>query len=149
MINQLLIALRIADEAHEGQMYGERKYQEHLSEVDDFVMAHFRNKVGFEEMIDLRCVAILHDVIEDTHVTATQLVAAGLNQEIVDAVVAITKVEGELYEDYIWRVSNNPLAVRVKRCDTAANLMNSLKEFNANRIRKYTKQLTLLGGGLF
>jgi GTP diphosphokinase / guanosine-3',5'-bis(diphosphate) 3'-diphosphatase len=43
--------------------------------------------------------AVLHDVVEDTDVTLDQLVAEGFAPEVLNAVVALTKLPGESRHD--------------------------------------------------
>lgn len=68
-----------------------------------------------------RTVALLHDVLEDTAVTEVEL-REMFDTAIVDAVVAITRREGESPEAYYARVRENPLARRVKLADIHDNL---------------------------
>lgn len=156
MKRQLDIAVELAVEAHMRQMYGKLPYIAHLYEVDQLVIQAYADpnrshsdpysKEAGDEMDMLRSIAYLHDIIEDTDTTEYDLLEAGICQEVVDAVIKMTKVKGESYSDYIVEVKSNELARKVKLCDTAANLMNSIKEGNTKRINKYTKQIQLLGG---
>lgn len=154
--SQLTKAAKIAIKAHGDQMYGELPYMAHLFEVDQMVVKMYKPKNlkpsepysarDGDEMDCLRAIAFLHDVLEDTDVTPMDLHRLGIHDDVIDAVIAVTKVDGESYEDYIKEVRKNPLALKVKLCDTSANLMNSIKEGNTKRINKYTKQIQLLGG---
>lgn len=72
-------------------------------------------------------VGVLHDVIEDTKLTADDLRKAGFSTEIVEAIVAISKVEGEDYDVYLKRVINNRLAKVVKLADLTHNLSDLKK----------------------
>lgn len=67
-------------------------------------------------------VAVLHDVIEDTDVTADALIAAGFSNEIVTMVEVLTRRAAERYEDYILRVKRYPMAAEVKLADLEHNL---------------------------
>ena len=67
-------------------------------------------------------VAVLHDLLEDTAVTASDLRLAGYPEEVVDAVVTLTRVAGETYDAFIDRVMKNQLAARVKVADIEDNL---------------------------
>lgn len=149
-------AVELAIEAHKDQKYGDKPYIYHLAQVDNLVTRVYKPKglkdsepyakeIG-DEMDNLRALAFLHDIVEDTDVDAQQLLDAGISKEVVYAIVAISKVDGEKYEHYIERVKLNELARKVKLCDTSANLMNSILEGNTKRITKYTKQIQLLGG---
>ena len=80
-----------------------------------------------------RIVAVLHDVLEDTSVTAAQLRAEGFSEEILTAIECLTRGEGESYENFIERSKSNALARRVKLADIEDNM-------NICRIRNITDQ---------
>ncbi|PYC60946.1 phosphohydrolase, partial [Streptomyces tateyamensis] len=63
----------------------------------------------------------LHDVLEDSPVTADQLLAAGVPAEVVAAVRAVTKVAGEEYLERVRAVTADRLATLVKISDNAHN----------------------------
>lgn len=73
----------------------------------------------------LRLVAILHDVLEDSSWGPTQLLANGIPKEVVDAVIALTKLNSETYMEYIDRLSENELARKVKIADLNDNIARS------------------------
>lgn len=64
---------------------------------------------------------LLHDILEDTELTAADLEEAGVGGEVIDAVVAVTRTEGTSYDDYLGQVLRNPVAVLVKIADNAHN----------------------------
>lgn len=68
-----------------------------------------------------KAVAWLHDVLEDTPATENVLRGIGMPEEVVLAVVAMTKTPGENYADYLERVFANDLALVVKLADIQAN----------------------------
>jgi hypothetical protein len=68
---------------------------------------------------------VLHDVLEDTSVTVDQLHEAGLDDDVIDVVVAMTHRPDQTYEQYIEQVALNPLAREVKLADLADNLANN------------------------
>lgn len=70
-----------------------------------------------------QCVALLHDVIEDSDTTADDLRADGFPEEVVLAVVALSREEGETYAEFIERVVLNPLARRIKILDVEDNMI--------------------------
>lgn len=141
-------AIQFAKEAHKAQMYGEHPYIYHLAQVDRLVtQTQGRNAIEVGDRMDnLRAIAFLHDVVEETGTTIEDLYDAGFNEEVVQAVGMLTKVDGESYREYIEGVLTNKFATIVKLCDTSANLMNSIMEGNVYRINKYSKQIQLLGG---
>lgn len=106
-------ALKIATAAHKGQKrkYNGEDYIEHPKRVSIRVMGE-----------TAKVVAILHDVIEDTKVTAQDLLDAGFSDEIVEAVVALTKIEGESYKKFVRRAAKNKIARLVKIADVEDNM---------------------------
>ena len=69
-----------------------------------------------------KIVALLHDTLEDTALTAADLRCAGFSEEIVQAVCCLTRGQKEDYMDYIARICENALAARVKYADLQDNL---------------------------
>ncbi len=76
-----------------------------------------------EQMTDeyTTCIALLHDVIEDSNLTLKQL-EQSFPPKVTEAVSVLTRDFDMAYMDYIRLVSENPLAVRVKLADLEHNL---------------------------
>lgn len=76
------------------------------------------------EEINMKIVGLLHDLLEDTIITADDLKEVGFNSKIIEALLLITKMDDESYEDYINRVldSNNLTAINVKKVDMEHNM---------------------------
>ncbi len=70
---------------------------------------------------ELKAVALLHDVLEDTDVTVEDLAAAGLPKAVIDGVIAMTKRPGDDYSAAVARAARHPLARAVKAADIADN----------------------------
>lgn len=94
-------------------------------------------------------VALLHDVLEDTEVTADMLTEYGLPAHLLASVVAITHAPNEPNVDYWARVRQDERATRVKLADIAHNTaperMSPLDE--ATRLRltdKYRRAIIAL-----
>jgi (p)ppGpp synthase/HD superfamily hydrolase len=87
-----------------------------------------------------KAVAWLHDVLEDTDANIGDL-ASVFPDEIVDAVMAITKREGQDYQQYLEQVAASPLAKAVKIADIKHNLSDSP---TLKQIEKYRKALEYL-----
>ena len=105
-------ALLIATTAHSGQKRRNgSSYILHCIRV--------MNQVDTEEE---KAVAILHDTLEDSSYKAKELVSLSIPKEIVEAVVDLTKKENEDYDEYIARVANNKLAVKIKLADLKDNM---------------------------
>lgn len=55
------------------------------------------------------CVALLHDVVEDTQVTIEEL-EKDFPREVTDALRLLTRKEGTDYYDYVRAIRKNPVA---------------------------------------
>ncbi|MBQ6190411.1 MAG: hypothetical protein IJK45_09595 [Bacteroidaceae bacterium] len=95
-----------------------------------------------------KMVALMHDLVEDTDVDEAFLRSYGIPEDMVDAVISLTKREGEDYMDFIDRVSNDSLAREVKIADLEDNMditrLYDLKEEDLRRLQKYHKAWRLL-----
>lgn len=89
---------------------------------------------------DLKPVALLHDILENTGCTVRNLAVAGMHQCVIDAVVALTKPKDQSYFDYIHRMEN-PMAIAVKIADIRHNMSDSPNE---DRRKKYPRALEYL-----
>ena len=69
-----------------------------------------------------RMAAVLHDVVEDTDVTLSDLASEGFPIEVVAAIQALTKMPGEGRIDAAHRAAANPLARAVKLADVTYNM---------------------------
>lgn len=134
-INEYELAYNIASKAHKGQKdKGGEDYFKHPLTVS--------NKLSGEKD---KIVALLHDVIEDTDVTVNDLREAGFSDEVVLAVSVITKKADEDYEEYLNRVKQNPIALRVKIADMEHNSdisrIKNPTEKDLKRLEKYRIRL--------
>ena len=88
-----------------------------------------------------RSAALLHDVIEDSPITAEELLAEGIPSDVVEAVQALTKEEGEDYMAFVVRAKQNPIAAKVKLADIEDNIdvlrLASVDDSDLERVRKY------------
>lgn len=93
-------------------------------------------------------VALLHDVIEDSEYTAEDLINNKIPADVVEAVQCLTKANGESYDEFIKRVTNNKLALKVKKADIEDNInvlrLNTLSNKDLERIAKYHKAWSFL-----
>lgn len=90
-----------------------------------------------------QAVSLLHDVIEDSDVTAEDLRADCFPEVVIEAVVALTRRSGESYMAFIERLKPNELARKVKLADIEDNLnvlrLVELNEQDLLRVQKYHK----------
>lgn len=116
----------------------------HLGQRDKMGCAYFQHPMR----VAMRCttdeqkmVALLHDVIEDCNVTATDLLVEGFPREVVNGILAVTKQDGESYADFIARAKQNELGRIVKLHDLEDNLdifrLDTLSTEMAERYSKY------------
>lgn len=132
-------ASEISQIAHKDQKYGEHDYWiRHVCAVER------KTKELFNTDFDLMIISQLHDVIEDSDEFSNKDVYEVFGKEISEAVIAITKEQGESRNQYIKRVKQNELALKVKICDTVCNLEESIKIQDAKRIIRYSEQLAKL-----
>lgn len=123
MTEQTDLAARIATKAHKGQTRWDKKVP-YITHPQAVARSIIEADIYNEEHV---AAAWLHDVLEDTDVTAQDLVGQGVDRCVVDAVIALTKREGvENYVDYILRVAANDVARVVKMYDLKHN-MSDLK----------------------
>ncbi len=105
-------ALEIATEAHAGQKdLGGVDYILHPIAVS--AICHGK---------EAKVAALLHDVIEDTGVTAEDLLAKGIPKDIVEAVVLVSKTVDFKETEYFKQIKENPIAREVKMADLLHNL---------------------------
>ena len=132
-MDALALAEEIAREAHKGQV--DKAGKEYINHPL-YVASQMTTK-------DEKIVALLHDVVEDTHVTLEYLRKQGFSSEIVDAVDAITKRDNEDYSEYLHRVKSNSLARKVKLADLFHNMdisrLQTPTEKDYERLEKYKK----------
>lgn len=105
-------AIELAAKAHAGQVD---------KAGEPYILHPLRVMLSVQSM-DERIVAVLHDVIEDTAVDTSDLLNLGLSDRQIEAVVALTRLPHETYDQFIERVALNPLATAVKRADIADNM---------------------------
>jgi guanosine-3',5'-bis(diphosphate) 3'-pyrophosphohydrolase len=130
MLDKMLV---IATNAHAGQFdRGGSPYILHPLRVMSFL------KVDDEE---LQCIALGHDVIEDTSVTYKDLRDSGISERVITGIRALTKVPGETLDEYKERVFANPDAMAVKLCDLRHNTdirrLKGVTEKDVARMAKY------------
>ena len=138
-MNELLDkAIAIAHIAHDGQVdKGGKPYIGHPKRVMNNV-----------ETLSAKIVAVLHDAVEDTDLTLEDLRVAGFSDVIIEAINAITKREGEKLNNYLKRVMDNEIALRVKIADMTDNMdisrISNPTAKDRERIRIYQQNIVKL-----
>jgi len=106
------LAVSIALEAHKGQKDKAGK---------PYILHPLRLMSKFDRE-DLQIIAVLHDVVEDSHITLDKLNRYEFHPRIITAVGRLTHRLHETYPEYIERVSGNDLATQVKLEDLRDNM---------------------------
>lgn len=125
--------------------------QAHAGQVDKagspYILHPLRVMLGVASLEE-RIVAVLHDVVEDTDWTFDRLRIEGFAEPILEALDAVTRREGESYEDFVQRAAKNPIGRIVKRADILDNLNLSRipdpTPSDHDRVARYRKALSLL-----
>ena len=127
--------LALAINAHAGQFdRGGQPYILHPLKVMHYL------KTTDEELM---CIALGHDVVEDTPTTWDDLRAAGMSERVVEGIRALTKMPGQSYEQYKAAVFANTDAMRVKMADLRHNTdirrLKGVSERDLDRMARYQR----------
>lgn len=130
LLNKMLI---IMVNAHAGQFdKGGNPYALHALKVMHYL------KSDDEELM---CIALGHDIIEDTAVTYKDLREAGMTDRIINGIRALTKVPGQTLDEYKAGVFANIDAMLVKKSDLRHNTdirrLKGVTEKDLARMAKY------------
>lgn len=138
--------ISLATERHAGQFdKGGRPYILH-----PLTVMH-RLRTDDEE---LQCIAVGHDLIEDTATTSHELRELGFPERVIRGIQTLTKYDGQTYDEYRERVKSNPDAIRVKIEDLRHNSdirrLKGVTDKDVARIRRYhefyLELLAVVGG---
>lgn len=130
-------------------------FDAHREQTDKNGMPYIYHPVHLAEQMDDEasvCVALLHDVVEDTDMTFEQLEAEGFTPEIIAALRLMTHDEKVPYLDYVAEIGKNALAAKVKLADLKHNSdltrLDRVDEKALRRAEKYRKAIAILTEGL-
>ena len=152
MNSKVDIAKETAEKVHGSQT--DKKNFPYMAHVND--VAKRVQQLGDDYFV----VGLLHDAIEDAvkhndgqrfQEEIKKLINTTFNQEIVDAINAMTKLpEDDYFEDYLPRVKRNNIAKEVKIADSShnlskAHLLDNEPELQEKLRNKYIKVLNELG----
>lgn len=92
---------------------------------------------------ELQCIALLHDVVEDTRTTFRELRDLGFTDRIIEAVRLLTKMPGQHYDEYKEGVFSNVDAMKVKMADLTHNSdirrLKGISDKDIERMAKYNR----------
>ena len=112
---------------------GGNPYMQHLRFVKNHCLTY-----------DGQIVGILHDILEDTDCSISELENI-LHENLIECIQLLTRKENEKYSDYIGRIidSNNIIALEVKLHDIENNMditrLKYIEQKDIDRIKKYKK----------
>jgi len=135
MLGKMLV---LATNAHAGQYdKAGQPYILHCLKV-----LHYTNSDDEE----VQCIAVGHDVIEDTKVTYQDLIDAGMTDRVIEGIRALTKQRGQTLEEYKEGVFASEDAMRVKKADLKHNSdirrLKGISEKDIARMVKYMQFYT-------
>lgn len=94
------------------------------------------------------CVALLHDVVEDTEMSLDDLKSQGFPDKVIEALSLMTHDDSIEYLDYIRALKDNALARKVKLADLAHNSdlsrLEIVDEKAIQRVKKYKQAILIL-----
>ena len=98
--------------------------QAHAGQVDNGGSAYIQHPLRVMEKVETpeqRIVAVLHDVLEETPLTAVDLARAGFNLRVISALLSLKQRNDEHYDAFVARLGNDPLAREVKLADLSVH----------------------------
>lgn len=126
-------------------------YAAHLSQTDKSGIPYIYHPIHIAEQMQdeyTTCVALLHDVVEDSDVTFSQLMAEGFPEEVLAALRLMTHESGVPYMDYVRAIKENPIAAAVKLADLEHNSdltrLDHIDDKARQRAEKYKRAIELL-----
>lgn len=127
------IMLKLAVNGHAGQFdKGGNPYILHTLKV-----MHYLDSDDEE----LQCIAVGHDLFEDTKTTRKDLADAGISDRVITGIQCLTKMPGETYEEYKASVMRNRDAMLVKCADLRHNTdirrLKGVTQKDIDRTAKY------------
>lgn len=126
-------------------------FNAHKNQIDKSGMPYVYHPFHLAEQMNdeySTCVALLHDVVEDTDITLVDLMSEGFPDEVIDALSLMTHNDDVLYLDYVRALTNNSLARKVKLADLAHNSdltrIDKVEDKDHERVKKYKQAILIL-----
>ena len=132
------LAMRIAFDAHKDQM-------------DKCGVPYVFHPIHLAEQMQdetTTCVALLHDVVEDTDITFEDLEKYGFDGKVIEALKLLTHADDVPYMDYVAALKHNSVAKTVKLADLRHNSdmtrLDEIDDYALKRAEKYKAAIRLL-----
>lgn len=131
-------AITIACEAHQGQS---------SINGEPYILHPLRLLIKAKSNEE-RIIAILHDVIEKTNISLLDLKNKGFDQNIISSIDSLSRRRSESYIEYIERLMQNKISVKIKLLDLADNIKihsenndNGIYDAKINQYKNALKQI--------
>ena len=132
------LAMKIAFEAHKAQ-------------VDKSGLPYIYHPIHLAEQMtdeETTCVALLHDVVEDTPISIEALAEQGFGEAVIQALKRMTHDLAVPYMEYVAAIKDDPIACAVKLADLRHNSdlsrLPSIDEEAEKRREKYLAAIAYL-----
>lgn len=126
-------------------------FNAHKEQVDKSGMPYVYHPYRVAEQMNdeySTCVALLHDVVEDTDISIAELKKEGFPQEVLDAIALMTHDDETPYFEYIQQIKTNPIATAVKLADLRDNSnferLEKVELKDLKRLEKYREAKRIL-----
>ncbi len=126
----------------------------HAGQEDKGGASYIRHPLRVMEGLDTEdemVSGVCHDVVEDTDITLEDLTSLGFTKMQTKTIDALSKREGESYDESIGRVVKDPTARKIKTRDIRDNLAlwrlknKKLTNKDMTRMQNYIDALVVLG----
>jgi len=126
-------------------------FQAHKEQTDKSGMPYVFHPFHLAEQMEdeiTTTVALLHDVVEDTSCTLSDLRDMGFPDTVLDAITEMTHDKSVPYLEYVAKLKENPVARTVKLADLRHN--SDLSRLDVvdgkalSRVEKYRKAISIL-----
>lgn len=131
-------AIIIASEAHKGQS---------SINGEPYILHPLRLLIKAKSNEE-KIIAALHDVIEKSNISLADLKNKGFNQNIISSIDSLTRRRSESYVDYIGRLMQNRISVKIKLLDLTDNIKmhsenndNGIYDAKINQYKSALKQI--------
>ena len=126
-------------------------FDAHKNQVDKSGMPYVYHPFHLAEQMNdelSTCVALLHDVVEDTDITLDDLKSKGFPDAAIEALSLMTHNDDVPYLDYVRAMKDNPIARKVKLADLAHNSdltrLDKVDDKAIERVNKYKQAILIL-----
>lgn len=129
-------ALKYSEIKHNGQLYGEKPYMNHIMDVVELA-----KDLGYNEEIQICCA--LHDVLEDTKTTPRDILV-NFGVSVFETVWAVTDANGDSRKEKKMntypKIKGSYKATIVKILDRVCNIRACLNDENHEKFEMYKNE---------